>query len=90
MRLIVLNCPLKWCIFQPQTSTQKGLQHGTTVSILNRRIIESVIICKHNQFDRMEKIRMFTAKVGQMDYRSSLKQVKKYDLDEKKDDKVVC
>lgn len=38
----------------------------------------------------MEKIRMFTAKVGQMDYRSSLKQVKKYDLDEKKDDKVVC
>ncbi|XP_053208761.1 troponin I-like [Panonychus citri] len=32
---------------------------------------------------QMEKIRMFTAKVSQMDYRSGLKQVKKYDFDDK-------
>ncbi|XP_074598675.1 troponin I 4-like isoform X2 [Brevipalpus obovatus] len=32
---------------------------------------------------QMEKIRMFTAKVGQMDYRSSLKQVKKHDIEER-------
>jgi hypothetical protein len=31
----------------------------------------------------MEKIRMFTAKVSQMDYRASLKQVKKFDLEDK-------
>ncbi|XP_074593144.1 troponin I-like protein isoform X2 [Brevipalpus obovatus] len=32
---------------------------------------------------QMEKIRMFTARVSQMDYRSSLKQVNKYNLDNK-------
>lgn len=34
---------------------------------------------------QMEKIRMFTAKVSQMDYRSSLKQIKKYELEDKKE-----
>lgn len=37
---------------------------------------------------RMEKIRMFTAKVSQMDYRSSLKQIKKYELEDKKEYEV--
>ena len=36
----------------------------------------------------MEKIRMFTAKVGQMDYRQSLKQVKKFELEDKEIEKV--
>jgi hypothetical protein len=36
---------------------------------------------------QMEKIRMFTAKVGQMDYRQSLKQVKKFELDDKEIEK---
>lgn len=36
---------------------------------------------------QMEKIRMFTAKVGQMDYRQSLKQVKKFELEDKEIEK---
>ncbi|XP_015785094.1 troponin I [Tetranychus urticae] len=36
---------------------------------------------------QMEKIRMFTAKVSQMDYRSGLKQIKKYDLDKDREEK---
>lgn len=31
---------------------------------------------------------MFTAKVGQMDYRQSLKQVKKFELEDKEIEKV--
>lgn len=37
----------------------------------------------------MEKIRMFTAKIGQMDYRQSLKTVtKKFELEDKEVEKV--
>lgn len=36
----------------------------------------------------MEKIRMFTAKIGQMDYRQSLKTIKKFDLEDKEVEKV--
>ena len=32
---------------------------------------------------------MFTAKVGQMDYRQSLKQVKKFELEDKEIEKVI-
>jgi len=34
-----------------------------------------------------EKIRMFSAKVSQMDYRAGLKEIKKYDLSDKEQDK---
>ena len=38
---------------------------------------------------QMEKIRMFTAKIGQMDYRQSLKTVtKKFELEDKEVEKV--
>ena len=36
----------------------------------------------------LAQIRMFTAKVGQMDYRQSLKQVKKFELEDKEIEKV--
>ena len=65
------------------------ISHEAEFFSLSRHSIKPPLKKVSKTAQQMEKIRMFTAKIGQMDYRQSLKTVtKKFEIEDKEVEKV--